>query len=179
MQISIPIISAEQVKKADKQLSIPIISAGRTASVESTGQRPVIPTGNTCCTKVCTIFNGNIEQLENDLKSREKQFSTMREGYLLEKIKVVKAKKGELEAAKKTGRKKVATEEIEEERRVSIEYSQGRYMLKKQIESITNQLASLKDFRVSMRDKGYCKCIEDIKFRIQTVPLTTITEMKK
>jgi hypothetical protein len=179
MPISIPIISAEQVKKADKQLSIPIISTGRATSTEPTGPRPVIPTGNTCCTRVCTIINGNIEQLENDLKSREEQFSTMREGYFLERVMVVKPKKGELEAAKKAGRKKVETEEVEEERRVSIEYSQGRYKLKKQIEAITNQLTSLKDFRVSMRDKGHCKCIEDIKFNLQTVPLTTITEMKK
>lgn len=179
MPISIPIISAEQVKKTDKKLSIPIISAGQSASAKRTGSKPVIPTGNTCCTKVCTIINDNIEQLENDLKAREEQFTTMREGYFFEMVKVVKPKKGEMEAAKKAGRKKVATEEVEEERRVSIEYSQSRYMLKKQIEALSNQLVSLKDFRVSMRDKGYCKCIEDIKFVLPTVPIHTITEMKK
>ena len=183
MPLSIPIISASQIKSV--LAPIPIISGKGVTEYKTKvgkgpiGPRPVIPTGDTCCTKVCTIINDKVRYLENELRFREEQLSTIQEGLLLETVKVVKPKKGELERIKKTGSKKVETEEVEQERRVSVAYSQSRLSLKKQIHAITNQLSSLKDARYEMVEKGSCKCIEEVKFLEKVIPLSAITEMKK
>lgn len=39
-----------------------------------TGVRPIIPTGDTCCSKVCTIINEEIDSIEQAIGLRQEQF---------------------------------------------------------------------------------------------------------
>ena len=180
----IPIIPAEQVKKETKPLLVPIIPKGSVTEFatktrrQPTGVKPVIPTGDTCCTKVCTIINNKVKNMENELRFREDELSAIKEGLLIETVKVTVPKKGELERAKKVGSKKVETEEVERERRVSVAYSQSRLSLKKQIDAITNQLSALKDIRFDMVEKSSCKCIEEVKIPGKEIPEQVITGIK-
>lgn len=175
--MSIPIIAPSQIKKESGKSS-PMQLIPKTGVTEypmktrkgPAGARPVIPTGDTCCTRVCTVINGKVKYLENELRFREDQLSTIKEGLLLETVKVVVPKKGEMERTKKIGSKKVETEEVEKERRVSVAYSQSRLSLKRQIDAITNQLSALKDMRYDMVEKGSCKCIEEVKFLEKEIP---------
>lgn len=168
----IPIIPSEQVKKEGKPAPIPIIPVtGVTefmvrAKRAPTGVKPIIPTGDTCCTKVCTIINNRVKRMEDDLRLREDELSAITEGLLFETVKITVPKKGEIKKGeiRKPG-KKIETEEIEKERRISVAYSQSRLKLKKQVHALTNQLSALKDIRYEMLEKDSCKCIEEVKLR--------------
>jgi hypothetical protein len=169
--MEIPIIPSEQVKReSGKTVPIPIIPVtGVTefivrAKKIPTGVKPVIPTGDTCCTKVCTIINNRVKRMEDDLRLREDELSSIKEGLLLETIKITVPKKGELKKGETKKPGKIETEQIEKERRVSVAYSQSRLKLKKQVHALTNQLSALKDIRYEMVEKGSCKCIEEVKF---------------
>ncbi len=184
-KLSIPLISPGQVKKVGKTTMIPIIPKSSVTEFATkhrrvpTGVKPVIPTGDTCCTKVCTIINSKVKSMENELRFREDELSSIKEGLLLETVKITVPKKGELEKSKKLGHKKIETEEVERERRVSVAYSQSRLSLKRQIDAITNQLSALKDMRFDMVEKGSCKCIEEVKFPEKEILESTVTEIKK
>ncbi len=174
----IPLVPASQIKKeGGKSPIIPIIPAtGVTEFMIKhkrmrTGAKPVIPTGDTCCTNVCTIINKKVKSMEDDLMLREDELASITEGLLLETVKIVVPKKGEIVKGHpiKPG-KKIETEEVEKERRISVAYSQSRLKLKKQVFAIRNQLSALSDLRYEMLEKGSCKCIEEVKFPERKIP---------
>lgn len=190
--MNIPIISPGQIsesaktssKSSSKLSSIKILPKGAVVELPSkvsrgpTGPRSVIPTGDTCCTKACTIINRKVEFLKNELRLREEEFSYVREGMLAGTRKVVVPKKGELEKSKKFPSRKVETEEIEQEIRYGVEFGESRRRLRRQINSITDQLTSLQDLRYEMVEKGSCKCIEEVKSidTAQILKVPTITK---
>lgn len=170
----IPIISESQIKS--KPLHIQIIpSKGVTEFYVKkrvvSGARPIIPTGNTCCTNVCTVINKKVKNMEDDLRLREDELSSISEGLILETVKVIVPKKGEIKKGeiRKPGRK-IETEEVEKERRISVAYSQSRLKLKKQVFAIKNQLEALSNIRYEMLENGSCRCIEEVKFPERKLP---------
>ncbi len=191
----IPIIPSEQVKAKKivteindktptvpsvptikKDLMIPIISGKEVTELRvrtkkvPTGARPVIPTGDTCCTQVCTIINNKVKSIEEDIRLRQEELDAIKEGLVLEKVKILVPKKGEME--KKGAKKgaKIQTEEVEKERKFSVSYSESRAALKRQQFSLIHQLSALKNIRYDMLQKGSCKCIEEVKFAEIEIP---------
>ncbi len=159
-----------------KDISIPIVSSKevtefrvRTKRVP-TGAKPVIPTGDTCCTQVCTIINNKVKELEDDIRFRQEELDSIKEGLVLEKVKIIVPKKGEIE--KKGAKKgaKIETEEIEKERKFSVSYSESRAALKRQQFALIHQLSALKNIRYDMLEKDSCKCIEKVKFAEIEIP---------
>ncbi len=178
--IPIPIISEAQVKKkkdtiTGKMVSMPIIPGSEVKEFRikarkiPVGAKPVIPIGDTCCTKVCTIINDKVKSLEDEVRLRQEELDAIREGLVLEKVKILVPKKGEL---KRVGAKggKVETEEIEKEKRIMVSYSESRAKLKRQQFSLIHQLSALKNMRYDMLEKGSCKCIEEVKFANIEIP---------
>lgn len=41
-----------------------------------------------------------------------------------------------------------------------IAYGTGRIKVRRQIDTLTNQITALKDFRIKLKEKNICKCIE-------------------
>lgn len=162
----IPIISPEQMKKEEpvsKPGAMHVIPATGVKEFAvkirrtPTGPKPVIPTGDTCCTKVCTLLNGRIKYIEDELLLRKAELASVTEGLLLETREVTRKVPGKLRGQVKEVPGKA-------EQRISVTYSQSRLRLKKQAFAITNQLTALNDMRYELLKKGSCKCIEETKF---------------
>lgn len=162
----IPIIPASEMKKEEpvtKPAPMRVIPATGVKEFvvktrrTPTGPKPVIPTGDTCCAKVCTVINGRVKYMEDELLLRKAELASATEGLLLETREVTRKVPGKLK-----GQFKEVTGKVEQ--RVSVSYSQSRLKLKKQVYAITNQLTALNDIRYEMVEKGSCKCIEESKF---------------
>lgn len=181
--ISIPTVPASAVTEKGKGLAIPTISGEKVTEFKvrtkrvPTGAKAVIPTGDTCCTKVCTILNERIQYLADEIGLRQEELDSMGEGHVLETLKVVVAKKGEIKRVREKGGK-IATEIVDDDIKFTVLQAETRRKLKRQHYALVHQLSGLKNLRYEMLEKGSCKCVEQVKFANIEIPDIKIPEHK-
>jgi len=184
--MSIPIVEEKDIKKQEKEKAIgnsgskvrggriKIIPVDTVVEYPSRKKRPlgpvpVIPTTDDCCASVCTILNSNISRLEKILELRAEELGIAEIDIVAgAKIEPIVVYPPGLRAELLDRQPEVIVREVRTP--PAIATRTARKKIRRQIGTVTNQLTSLKDLRFNLREKGSCKCIEDISRPVITIP---------